>query len=101
MTVPARMSLVTLGVSDIARSTAFYRGMGWPLSPASVEGVVSFFTTAGGLLALYGADALAPMRHRHRAGPQDSAGLPSGSISTAVRTSMPPSRRYVASAVGS
>jgi predicted lactoylglutathione lyase len=59
MTVPARVSLVTLGVSDIARSTAFYQGMGWPLSPASVEGVVSFFNTSGGLLALYREDALA------------------------------------------
>ena len=31
MTIPARISLVTLGVSDVARSTAFYEGLGWPL----------------------------------------------------------------------
>jgi uncharacterized protein len=57
--VPARVSLVTLGVADVARSTRFYQALGWPLSAASVPGEVSFFRTAGGLLALYGADALA------------------------------------------
>ncbi|MGH3329031.1 MAG: VOC family protein [Streptomycetales bacterium] len=59
MDVPARVSLVTLGVSDLDRATAFYRGLGWPLSSASVPGVVSFFRTAGGLLALFGRDDLA------------------------------------------
>ena len=29
MTVPARFSLVTLGVDDVARSKAFYRSLGW------------------------------------------------------------------------
>ena len=53
MAVPARVSLVTLGVADVARATAFYVALGWPLSPASVEGEVSFFNTAGGLLALW------------------------------------------------
>ena len=51
--VPARVSLVTLGVADVARATAFYEALGWPLSPASVAGEVSFFNTAGGLLALW------------------------------------------------
>ena len=46
--VPARVSLVTLGVADLARSTAFYLALGWPLSSASVEGEVSFFRTAAG-----------------------------------------------------
>jgi uncharacterized protein len=59
MTVPARISLVTLGVRDLAASTAFYQALGWPLSPASVPGEVSFFNTAGGLLGLFGHDALA------------------------------------------
>ena len=59
MTVPARVSLVTLGVRDVRASTAFYQALGWPLSPASVEGDVSFFNTAGGLLALWGRDDLA------------------------------------------
>jgi hypothetical protein len=57
--VPARVSLVTLGASDVARSTAFYAALGWRLSAASVEGDVSFFRTAGAVLSIYGADALA------------------------------------------
>jgi predicted lactoylglutathione lyase len=59
MTVPARVSVVTLGVTDVARSTEFYERLGWPLSPASVPGEVSFFHTAGGILALWGAADLA------------------------------------------
>lgn len=59
MSAPPRLSLVTLGVTDVAASTAFYERLGWPLSPASVPGDVSFFRTAGGILALYGAANLA------------------------------------------
>jgi predicted lactoylglutathione lyase len=59
MPVPARVSLVTLGVKDVVRSTAFYAALGWPLSSASVPGDVSFFKTAGGLLALWNEDLLA------------------------------------------
>jgi predicted lactoylglutathione lyase len=59
MAVPARVSLVTLGVKDVARSTTFYVALGWPLSSASVPGDVSFFKTAGGLLALWSEDLLA------------------------------------------
>ena len=65
--VPARLSLVTLGVADLDRATAFYTALGWPLSSRSVPGEVSFFRTAGGLLALWGnreiaADAGLPER---------------------------------------
>jgi catechol 2,3-dioxygenase-like lactoylglutathione lyase family enzyme len=56
MSVPARVSLATLGVADVARSTEFYESLGWRLSPASVPGVVSFFQTAGGLLSLVATD---------------------------------------------
>ena len=59
MTVAARVSLITLGVADVARSTAFYQALGWPLSPSSVPGEVSFFNTDGGFLALWGRDDLA------------------------------------------
>jgi uncharacterized protein len=51
--------LVTLGVRDVARATAFYVSLGWPLSPASVDGEVSFFNTAGGLLALWNREEMA------------------------------------------
>ena len=59
MPVTPAISLVTLGVRDVAASTRFYEALGFPLSSASVPGEVSFFRTAGGLLGLYGADDLA------------------------------------------
>lgn len=59
MTAPARLSLVTLGVSDLVTSTAFYQELGWHLSSASVPGEVSFFRTAGAILAVWGVDDLA------------------------------------------
>ena len=59
MTVPARVSLVTLGVADVARSTAFYQAMGWEPSSASVAGDVTFFRSGGAVLALWGAGDLA------------------------------------------
>ena len=49
--IPARVSLVTLGVSDVARSTTFYRSLGWP--PAIEMDGFTVFRTAGALLALY------------------------------------------------
>lgn len=59
MGLPAAISLVTLGVRDVPASTAFYQALGFPLSSSSVPGEVSFFRTQGGLLGLYGAEALA------------------------------------------
>jgi uncharacterized protein len=58
MTVPARLSLLTLGVSDVERATQFYAGFGWRLSSASVPGDVSFFDLAGAKLALWKVDEL-------------------------------------------
>ena len=59
MTTHARVSMVTLGVSDVERATDFYRALGWSLSTASVAGEVSFFHTSGAILALYGESDLA------------------------------------------
>jgi catechol 2,3-dioxygenase-like lactoylglutathione lyase family enzyme len=59
MPVPPVLSLVTLGVADVAASTRFYTALGFPLSSSSVPGEVSFFRTAGALLGVYGAGALA------------------------------------------
>jgi catechol 2,3-dioxygenase-like lactoylglutathione lyase family enzyme len=59
MTVPARVSLVTLGVPDVARATEFYVRLGWPLSSASVEGEVSFFRMAGAILGVWDIKELA------------------------------------------
>lgn len=58
MSVPSAISLVTLGVHDVPAATRFYQDLGFRRSSASVEGEVSFFHTAGGLLAVWRADEL-------------------------------------------
>jgi predicted lactoylglutathione lyase len=58
MSIPGVLSLVTLGVQDVPAATRFYEALGFELSSASVEGEVSFFRTAGGLLAVWRADEL-------------------------------------------
>jgi predicted lactoylglutathione lyase len=52
------ISLVTLGVQDVARATAFYEQLGWRKSSASVAGEVSFLAGGTVVLALWGRDAL-------------------------------------------
>ena len=48
-----RVSLVTLGVSDLQRSVAFYRhGLGWPKSNIG-DDEVAFFKTGGVVIALF------------------------------------------------
>lgn len=59
MPFPPAISLVTLGVEDVAAATAFYEALGLALSSASVPGEVSFFHTEGGILALWGRASLA------------------------------------------
>ena len=52
-----RLSLVTLGVADLARSKAFYEGLGWSSGAAPNDDVVFF---AGGMIvALWGREQLA------------------------------------------
>jgi uncharacterized protein len=58
MTVPARVSVAGLEVADVNRSSAFYRALGWPQSAASRD-EIAFFKSAGALLAIYNAEALA------------------------------------------
>ena len=58
MSLERRISIVTLGVADVAASTAFYERLGWKKSPASQEGV-TFIQMKGTVLALFGRDALA------------------------------------------
>lgn len=53
MAVPNRISLVTLGVEDLERSTTFYRALGWQEAAASVPGEVTFFALHGAHLALF------------------------------------------------
>jgi uncharacterized protein len=51
--VESRVSLLTLGVSDLERAVAFYRdGLGWPKSEMGGE-EVAFFKTGGVVIALF------------------------------------------------
>ena len=47
-----RISLVTLGVADLARAVAFYEGFGWPRKLGEADGV-AFFQLGGLGLSLY------------------------------------------------
>ena len=54
-----RISIITLGVSDLKRSIDFYRGgLGLPTNYKDGEGI-AFFQLSGTWLALYPSDALA------------------------------------------
>ena len=60
MTVPPRVTLVTLGVADVEAATAFYGRLGWAASPASVPGEVTFLPmTNGTVLGLWSYASLA------------------------------------------
>ena len=53
-----KVSLLTLGVSDLQRAVTFYRdGLGWPKS--EVGGEVVFFKTRGVVIALFPRDSFA------------------------------------------
>jgi catechol 2,3-dioxygenase-like lactoylglutathione lyase family enzyme len=54
-----RLSLITLGVSDLDRAISFYHAMGWTPHPASVPGVVAFFQLDGLAFALWSRAELA------------------------------------------
>jgi uncharacterized protein len=53
-----RISIITLGVDDIARSRAFYETLGWQASPQSNDDV-TFFQAGGLIFGLYGRASLA------------------------------------------
>ena len=62
-----RISIITLGVSDLPRSVQFYRdGLGLPLRDDEDTESIAFFQTSGTWLALYPRDVLA-----------DDVGIPS------------------------
>lgn len=55
----ARLSIVTLGVTDLDRSTRFYRdGLGFPVHEAGSDSI-TFFLLNSVMLALFPRDALA------------------------------------------
>jgi predicted lactoylglutathione lyase len=67
--VAPRVSLLTLGVSDLARANAFYEALGW--TGQEVEETV-FFQAGGMAVVLWGRERLA-----------DDAGAPSNAIALA------------------
>jgi uncharacterized protein len=62
--VPNRISIITLGVADVARATRFYESLGWRRSSSSLP-TITFFQMQGSVLGLYEREALA-----------DDAGVP-------------------------
>ena len=63
-----RLSLVTLGVADLARARAFYEAIGWRTNAAPEDDVV-FFQAGGMIVALWGRAELA-----EDSGVEDSGG---------------------------
>ena len=57
-----RISLITLGVADVARARAFYERLGWQAAVSSQDSI-AFFQLNGLALALYGRDDLAEDAH--------------------------------------
>ena len=55
---PQRITLVTLGVSDMARSRAFYAALGWQMHPQSQD-EVTFYQANGFVFGLFGLGPLA------------------------------------------
>jgi len=53
-----RVSLITLGVSDLARARAFYEAMGWTSGATPADDVV-FFQAGGMVVALWSREQLA------------------------------------------
>ena len=77
-----RLSLVTLGVANLAQARAFYEAMGWQPAKPDIEGVV-FFQLRGMILGLFGREDLA------RDALLDPEGSGSRGISLAYNTRTP------------
>jgi predicted lactoylglutathione lyase len=79
--VEQRVSLVTLGVSDLARSRAFYEALGWKTGAEPGDDVV-FFQAGGMIVALWSRLSLAA-----DSGVEDSGGW--GGITLAYNARSP------------
>jgi catechol 2,3-dioxygenase-like lactoylglutathione lyase family enzyme len=78
--VEPRLSLITLGVADVARSRRFYEALGWRASGAS-QADVTFFQLGGMALSLWGWADLA-----RDAGVPDSPGFGGIALAHNART---------------
>ena len=59
MSLHPHVSIVTLGVEDVARATAFYERLGWRRSTSASNDSISFFALGHLVLALFSEAALA------------------------------------------
>lgn len=57
-----RITIITLGVANIAKATAFYQRLGFQRSPSSNDNI-SFMQAGGIVLSLFGRQALAEDAH--------------------------------------
>ncbi len=71
---PQRVTLITLGVKDLAASRAFYKALGWEESSRSQE-TIAFFQLNGLAMGLFGLAALA-----------DDQGRPDAPLGTGAMT---------------
>ena len=76
-----RLSLVTIGVADLARARAFYEALGWRTN-AAPEDDVAFFQARGMIVALWSRESLA-----EDSGVQDGGGW--GGVTLAYNTRSP------------
>jgi uncharacterized protein len=76
-----RVSLVTLGVGDLAQARRFYEALGWTTGAAPEDDVV-FFQAGGMIVALWGRDQLA-----EDSGVEDSGGW--GGVTFAYNVNSP------------
>ena len=53
MALPARVSIITIGVADVARSVAFYQRLGWERCSSSMD-EIAWFRTADSYLGIFG-----------------------------------------------
>jgi uncharacterized protein len=79
--VEQRLSLVTLGVRDLARARAFYEALGWTTGAAPEDDVV-FFQAGGMIVALWDRAGLA-----EDSGVEDSGGW--GGVTFAYNVNSP------------
>ncbi|MFN2490345.1 MAG: VOC family protein [Actinomycetota bacterium] len=78
MGVPARISIVTLGVQDVRRSSAFYEALGWERTSSGGD-EICWFRTADSYLGLFGYGTLA-----QDAGLPDAPRAPFGGVTLAI-----------------
>lgn len=78
MSVPARISIITLGIANLDRASAFYEALGWHRTKSSNE-AICWFRTSGAYLGLFPYAELAK-----DANLPSAAGGPFGGITLAI-----------------